>query len=83
MRNIRSALIAKIEKDTGFEINDNWRFQRHTLTWAHRSVGRMKWYWYYEGKCIGSAENMKDLLKCSKIEISEDSSYVEFSSSYL
>jgi len=28
----------------------------------------MVWYWYVNGYVIGSAENMKELLSCKKLE---------------
>ncbi len=71
----------KIKADTGYEVK-NGELYRPTLTWAHASAGRMKWYWLIDGYCVGSAENMKDLLKSPKI-IMESShfGFIEFSSS--
>lgn len=84
MSSIRQKLIDKIKVDTGFEIDPSWTFQRPTLTWAHKSAGRMAWFWYTpNGVCVGSTEKMKDLLSCEKIEMSKSNlgSFIEFHSS--
>lgn len=78
---IRDKLKEKIEVDTGYKVK-NGEFYRPTLTWSHASAGRMKWYWLIDGYCVGSAENMRDLLKSSKIVIETSRfGFIEFSSS--
>ena len=83
MNNIRTKLISKIKEDTGFEINPKSKFQRPSLTWAHKSAGRMSWYFYTDkGFIIGSSENMKQLLKSDKIQVYKGNfGFVDFSSS--
>ena len=72
MRYIKRDLIKKIKEDTGIEIPENSNFKRPTLTWAHKSVGRLSWYFYTKsGECIGSCETMSALLKCEKIQFSK------------
>lgn len=82
MRNVRQKLIQKIEEDTGFRIHNDWKFERPTLNWAHKSAGRMCWYYYTnDGTIVGSSENMTELLKSEKIVIYKGHyGFVEFSS---
>jgi hypothetical protein len=82
MKNVRHNLIQKIEKDTGFRIQNDWKFERPTLNWAHKSAGRMIWYYYTDkGFIVGSCEKMTDLLKSDKIIIYKGHfGFVEFSS---
>lgn len=80
MRGVRNKLIEKIEKDTGFRISNLWKFERPTLNWAHKSAGRMCWYFYTEkGDIVGSSEGMKELLKSNKIvKCADTQGFVEF-----
>ena len=80
MKHVRHKLIEKIEKDTGFRIHNGWKFERPTLNWAHKSAGRMIWYYYTDrGIIVGSAEKMTELLRSEKIEMTTDHyGFVEF-----
>jgi hypothetical protein len=80
MKHVRRNLIDKIKKDTGFKVHNDWKFERPTLNWAHKSAGRMAWYWYTDkGVIVGSCENMNTLLKSKKIEIGTmHGGFVEF-----
>jgi hypothetical protein len=80
MRHVRQNLIQKIEKDTGFRIHNTWKFERPTLNWSHKSVGRMIWYYYTDrGIIVGSCEKMTELLKSDKIEMATDHyGFIEF-----
>jgi len=78
---IREKLKKKIKADTGFEVGEG-KLYRHNLSWAHATAGRMKWYWLVDGVCVGSAENMRELLNSDKITIDQTNfGFVEFSSS--
>jgi len=73
MSSIRQQLIAKIKNDVdlcGLEdkLTTDLKIYRPTLSWQHKTAGRMVWYWYINGYIIGSSENMKDLLKSPKLE---------------
>ena len=83
MKNVRQKLIQKIEQDTGYRIQNDWKFERPTLNWAHKCAGRMAWYWYTDkGVIVGSAENMTELLNSPKIiRDASHFGFVEFSSS--
>jgi hypothetical protein len=83
MKHVRQKLIEKIEKDTGFSIHNGWKFERPTLNWAHKSAGRMIWYYYTDrGIVVGSSEKMTELLRSEKIEMMTDHyGFVEFCSS--
>lgn len=74
MHIIRQKLIDKIKSDcdlNGLEnlLTVDLEIHRPTLTWQHKTAGRMIWYWYINGSAIGSSENMKDLLKSPKLEV--------------
>ncbi len=71
MRNVRQKLIAKIKSDTDleFDINLDTKIFRPTLSWQHKTVGRLVWYWMVDGLLIGSSEKMTDLLKSEKLEV--------------
>lgn len=73
---IQDKLKVKIKEDTGYEVKDGVLY-RTSLNWSHKSVGRMKWYWLVEGVCVGSSENMKELLNSEKIQISKSFSFIE------
>lgn len=76
MKYIRQKLIEKIKEDTGIEIPKDSTFFRPTLNWAQKSVGQMIWYFYTKsGQCIGSCENMTDLLKSEKIQYMKTNSF--------
>lgn len=82
MNNTRQKLIKKIKDDTGFIVNPEWPLYRPTLTWVHKSAGRMIWYWYDHGICIGSSEKMRVLLKSNQIKMHRPSfGFIDFSSS--
>ena len=79
---IRERLIKKIKTDTGYKVKGTGLFYRPTLSWVHKSAGRMIWWWLIDGICVGSAENMKDLLNSTKIVMTNHHfGFVEFSSS--
>ena len=79
---IREKLIKKIEIDTGYIVKNGSVFYRPTLNWVHKTAGRMVWYWLIDGICVGSAENMKELLKSPEILMTNAHfGFVEFSSS--
>ena len=71
MGSIRQKLIDKIKAETEltFEINSQTPFYRPTLTWQHKTVGRLAWYWLVEGMSVGSSETMTALLKSPKLVI--------------
>lgn len=76
MASIRQRLIDKIKTDCSGEligleekITADLPIHRPTLSWQQKTAGRMVWYWYIDGYCIGSSENMKDLLKATKLEV--------------
>ena len=74
MSSIRQQLIDKIKNDVdlcGLEdkLTTDLKIYRPTLSWQHKTAGRMVWYWYIDGSAIGSSENMKDLLKSPKLEV--------------
>ena len=73
MSSIRQKLIDKIKSDCDLIGMENLltcalKIHRPTLSWQHKTAGRMIWYWYINGHVIGSSENMKDLLKSPKLE---------------
>ena len=74
MSSIRQKLIDKIKQDCDLcgleeQLTVDLKIHRPTLTWQHKTAGRMIWYWYINGQAIGSAENMKELLKSPKLEV--------------
>ena len=74
MSSIRQQLIDKIKKDVSLggledQLNVNLKINRPYLSWQHLTAGRMVWYWYINGHVIGSAENIKELLKSPKLEV--------------
>jgi hypothetical protein len=73
MSSIRQKLIDKIKQDCNLcgledQLTVDLKIHRPTLSWQHKTAGRMVWYWYVNGYVIGSAENMKELLSCKKLE---------------
>lgn len=82
MNSIRQKLIDKIKSEIdlhGFEdqLTVDLKIYRPTLTWQHKTAGRMNWYWYVNGRVIGSTENMRELLKSPKLEV-DSSSHGDF-----
>jgi len=74
MRGVRQKLIDKIKSDCDLnglenELTIDLKIFRPTLSWQHKTAGRMQWYWMINGTLIGSSELMKDLLKSPKLEI--------------
>jgi len=74
MSKIRQKLIDKIKSDVDLcglenQLTTDLKIYRPTLTWQHKTAGRMLWYWYINGQMIGSSENMKELLKSPKLEV--------------
>jgi hypothetical protein len=74
MSSIRQKLIDKIKSEVNLcgledELTTDLKIHRPTLTWQHKTAGRMIWYWYINGYMIGSSENMKELLKSPKLEL--------------
>jgi hypothetical protein len=74
MKNTRQRLIDKIKKDVDLcglesELTINLKIHRPTLSWQHKTAGRMIWYWIINGHIIGSCEKMGDLLKSEKLVI--------------
>jgi hypothetical protein len=87
MASIRDKLISKIKKEcnlNGLEnhLTKQLKIFRPKLSWNDKTAGRMLWYWYIDGRIIGSAENIKELLKSPKLEVYRSShGDYEFSSS--
>jgi hypothetical protein len=78
MSSIRQKLIDKIKQDCDLygleeQLTVDLKIHRPTLTWQHKTAGRMVWYWYINGYLIGSAENMKELLTSKKLELDRSS----------
>ena len=86
MPKIIDKLKEKILTDCDIAIPENAILKRRKLSWQAATAGRNKWYWYCPGQLpdltiIGSQEDMKDLLKCNKIEHLSIHGQTELSSS--
>lgn len=85
---IREKLIHRVKSDLNLngledDLTIDLKIYRPTMSWAHKAAGRMIWYWYIRGYCIGSSETMKELLKSEKLVlyIHKDTMDYEISSS--
>ena len=66
MKNVRQKLIDRIALDIPelrFKPDLTTEIHRPTLSWQHKTAGRLVWYWYIDGNTIGSSELMTTLLK--------------------
>lgn len=71
---IKEKLKSKIKEDCDIDIHNDAIFIRRSLSWNNKTAGSFKWFWMLEnGIVVGSAENMKELLKSPKILYSRSS----------